>query len=98
MRDQAQSVLEREDASDAGGDVFTDAVAHHDGRLDTPRPPELREGILDRKERWLREGRVVQQIARRFILHHHRYERTFQDRIEDRRAIVKRLRKTCCDS
>ena len=45
--DDSERIFEREDAGQAGGHVFADAVAHHGRRLDAERHPPLRQRVLD---------------------------------------------------
>ena len=49
-----QRVVEVEDAGHRRGDVLADRVPRHRARLDPPRPPELRQAVLDREQRGLR--------------------------------------------
>ncbi len=59
--DQANRILKRKHAGNAGSRIFADAVPHHRNRLHAPCTPCLRERIFEREERGLRVGRVVQQ-------------------------------------
>ena len=53
LGDEAQTIFETEDARDARRDIFTNAVTENSMRLDAPRTPGLREGILEGEERGL---------------------------------------------
>ena len=65
-RDEHESVVEVEGAADARGDVFADAVADHRIRLHAPRHPELRQRVLDREQRRLRD-RGLRQLRLRAV-------------------------------
>ncbi len=69
--DEPSAVLQRAQPGDAGGDVLADAVAEHGGRLDAPRPPQLGQRVLEREQRGLRVGGLVERrgLARRGIEH-----------------------------
>ena len=53
LGDEAETILEAEDARDARRDIFANAVTENSMRLDAPRTPGLREGILEGEERRL---------------------------------------------
>ena len=59
-RDDVQRIFKGEDAGEAGGDVFADAVAHHGCRLDAKRHPPTRQSVLDGEKRGLCEPGLIQ--------------------------------------
>ena len=63
--DELQSVLEAHHARDARGGVLAEAVAQHRRRLDAPRPPQLRERVLEGEDGRLRVRGLVEEQRRR---------------------------------
>src|SRR5262249_35129949 len=59
LGDELEAVFEREDAGDAGGDVFADAVADDGGGFDAPGAPQLGESEFEGEESRLGVGGLV---------------------------------------
>jgi hypothetical protein len=86
--DDGERIFEREDAGDASGYVFADAVAGHRRRLDAKRHPPLGERVFDGEERGLREPGLVQLSAQDFLFGVRRIKR--RDEIDAQRLAQKR--------
>ena len=64
--DQPASLVEREDASEAGRDELADAVSHHRIGFEAPGHVETGQGVLEDEKRRLREQRCL-AVRRRWI-------------------------------
>ncbi len=62
--DEVECVGEGEDAGEAGGDPFAEAVADHGGGGDAPGVPELGEGVFDGEEGGLGPLGLVESVVR----------------------------------
>ena len=67
QRDQRRRVVDGEDAGEAGGDVFADAVAEKGRRSDAGRHRQPGERVLDREERRLRVFGPAKTVVRSWI-------------------------------
>ena len=83
LGDELEPVFEAEDAGDASRGVFADAVTHDRRGLHTPRAPQLRERVFQRKQRRLREGRLVERRRFAGFRIQHGYKRSVEIRAED---------------
>ena len=87
--DQPASLVEREDASDAGRDELADAVSHHRIGFEAPGHVETGQGVLEDEKRRLREQRCL-AVRRRWI-EELRAKLGADDRRGDGNALVHQL-------
>ena len=97
-RDQLQPIFQAEHSRHARGHIFAHAVSQHRRRLDPPGFPELAKRVLQREQRRLRIGGLMQQRARRLVREHNLQQRLIQMRRQQFRAMVQRRRNVGCVS
>ena len=74
-------------------DVFANAVAHDERRLDAPRAPQLGQRGLKREGGRLRVRGVMQQFTGVAFAEHHTQERLRKQRAQDLGALVQHAAK-----
>src|SRR6185295_20072428 len=88
--DQRERILEPPDAGHARGDVFANAVPQDRARNYAPRPPRLGQRVLERKERGLRVGGLVDRRGPTLAGIEHFEQWPIENAIEQLGAAVER--------
>ena len=62
-RHQRQGIFQREHTRQTRGHILTNAVTNHRLGMNPPRHPQLGQRVLDHKERWLGQPRLLELLC-----------------------------------